>query len=413
VSKIGIHRWSAYDPAIREVAVNESLEGRKARQACGILDELNIDCWLIWVRETNQIVDPALPFVYPGAFVWQTALLLTRDGERIAIVGTFDAMGIPDGYFDRIITYDAAISGPLRAVLAEIDPTQIAIDVSENDVASDGMTAGMRTLLDRHLEHTPYAERLVSAEGLIGRLRGRKIPEEVERIREAVRITEEILDDLTSEARVGQTELEIQQRVHEAMARRGVGHAWASDHNPAVDAGPDKAFGHGGPTSGRTRSGHLLHTDFGVKANGYCSDLQRMYFFGKPEEIPAPVQTAFDTVLGAIDAAAAALQPGSIGYEIDAIARDHVTARGYPEYMHGLGHQVGRHAHDGGTILGPRWERYGATPEGLVEEGNVFTLELNVPTETHGQVSLEEDVLVTADGCEFLSRPQREIICVG
>jgi len=77
-----------------------------------------------------------------------------------------------------------------------------------------------------------------------------------------------------------------------------------------------------------------------------------------------------------------------------------------------LGHQVGRNAHDGGVILGPRWERYGDAVAGEVEVGNVFTLELNVRTEAYGQVSLEEDVLVTEAGSEFLSTQQRELICL-
>jgi len=393
--------------------VEESLETKKSRQACAILDLLGIDCWLIWVRETDQIVDPALQLVYSGAFVWQSALLFTRSGERIAVVGSFDAVGIPDGTFDRIVPYDESVSPVLRKELERIDPARIAIDVSESDVASDGMTAGMRAMLDRYLKGTAYVDRLVSAEEIIGRLRGLKLPEEVARIRKAVRVTEEILDELAGRLRVGLTEGEIYRMVHEAMAARGVGHAWAADHNPAVDAGPDKAFGHGGPTSAITREGHLLHLDFGVKVDGYCADLQRMYFFGDPERIPESIQRGFDTVLGAIDAAAEALRPGLRGFEIDAIARDHVTSRGYPEYMHALGHQVGRSAHDGGVILGPRWERYGTTPDGSIEEGNVFTLELEVPTEAYGQVSLEEDVLVTEDGCEFLSKRQRSLRCVG
>ena len=398
---------------IREVDVNRSLEELKADQACRVLDELGIDCWLIWVRETDQLVDPVLRFVHGGAFVWQTALLYTRSGSRIAVVGNFDAVGIREGLFDRVIPYDDAISTPLRDLLTELDPASIAIDVSESDVASDGMTAGMRALLDRYLEGTPYLDRFVPAEGLIGRLRGRKLPEEVARIREAVRETEEILEEIAGNLTAGQTEIEIHRAIHEAMDRRGVGNAWSSDHNPAVDAGPDKAFGHGGPTPGSTRAGHLLHFDFGVKKDSYCADLQRMYFFGGCEEIPETIQTAFDAVLGAIDAAAVVLRPGCLGYEIDAIAREYVTARGYPEYLHALGHQVGRNAHDGGVILGPRWERYGETPSGRVEEGNVFTLELNVPTKVYGQVSLEEDVLVTRDGCEFLSVQQRSIRCIG
>jgi Xaa-Pro aminopeptidase len=117
-------------------------------------------------------------------------------------------------------------------------------------------------------------------------------------------------------------------------------------------------------------------------------------------------------VRGAIDAAGAFLRPGRIGHEVDAVARAHITGAGYEEYAHGLGHQIGRFAHDGGMRLAPTWELFGRRPFGIVEEGNVFTLEPNAATPNYGRVSLEEDVLVTADGCRFLSTPQREPICI-
>jgi len=126
---------------------------------------------------------------------------------------------------------------------------------------------------------------------------------------------------------------------------------------------------------------------------------------------PPAIQRAFDTVVQAIEASAAALKPGVRGYEIDAIAREVVVDSGYEEYLHALGHGLGRACHDGGTLLGPRWERYGATPEGLVEAGNVFTLELGIQTEA-GYVGVEEDVLVTEDGCVFLSPFQRQLMVI-
>jgi Xaa-Pro aminopeptidase len=68
-----------------------------------------------------------------------------------------------------------------------------------------------------------------------------------------------------------------------------------------------------------------------------------------------------------------------------------------------------RPAHDGGTVLAPRWDRYGAAPFGVVEERNVFTLEYGTAVPGRGYIGLEEDVLVTADGIEWLSTPQREL----
>jgi Xaa-Pro aminopeptidase len=98
-----------------------------------------------------------------------------------------------------------------------------------------------------------------------------------------------------------------------------------------------------------------------------------------------------------------------VGWQVDAAARTYLVNAGYPEYQHGLGHHVGRAVHDGATMLGPRWDRYGQTPYGIVEAGNVFTLELGTAVPGRGYIGLEEDVLVTPTGIEWLSTPQREL----
>jgi Xaa-Pro aminopeptidase len=156
-----------------------------------------------------------------------------------------------------------------------------------------------------------------------------------------------------------------------------------------------------------------VHIDLGVQQEGYCSDMQRMWYVRRPgEDAPPPiVQRAFAVVLQAIDAGAAALKPGVRGWEIDEIAREVIVDAGYEEYKHAFGHGLGRACHDGGTLLGPRWPRYGATPDGIVEVGNVYTLELGIITKA-GYVGLEEDVLVTEDGCVFLTKQQRELMMI-
>jgi Xaa-Pro aminopeptidase len=389
------------------------LEKSKCEQATELLKELEIDAWLIWVRETSQISDPVLELVSGGDVVWQSALLFTRSGERIAIVGNFDADGVKmQGLFNQVIPYTQGIKSELVQQLEKYNPSKIAINYSTNDVAADGLTVGMHMILQDYLRETPYIDRLISAENLIQKLRGRKSVEEIARVKKAVAITEEIFKEAESFLKTGMKETEIYNLFHKEMIKHGVTSAWNDDHNPAVDAGPTKRFGHAGPVDNKTKAGHLLHFDFGVRYEGYCSDIQRMFFFGNEKDIPEQIQTAFDTVRDAIVAASEFIRPGALGYEVDAIARDFVKDAGYEEYQHALGHQIGRHAHDGGGLLGPKWERYGDTVKQPVEVGNIFTLELYVTTENYGQVSLEEDILITRSGCEFLSHPQKKLICI-
>jgi len=390
-----------------------SIEIEKSKQACEILQDLDLDAWMVWVRETSQMADPVLELILGGSLVWQSSLIFTKPGERVAIIGSLDADGIrPKGIFDRIVTYDHKVSEPLLAELDRISPQEIAINYSINDVSADGLSVGMYKMLKEYLKDTPHIEGLTSAETLIGKLRGRKTESEITRIKKAVDITEEIFSAIEPELKVGMTELSIHERIHQLMYTKGVTDAWHPDHNPAVDAGPNKQFGHSGPTDNKTKEGHLLHFDFGVKWEGYCSDIQRMFYFGKPETVPDEITHAFVTVRDAIQLSADFVKPGITGNEVDTLARDFVKEKGYEEFRHALGHQLGRLAHDGGTLLGPYWEKYGETPNGILEPGNVFTLELYVTTNDYGQVSLEENIVVTKNGSKFLSRPQKELLCV-
>ncbi|MHA2132353.1 MAG: M24 family metallopeptidase [Candidatus Thorarchaeota archaeon] len=391
--------------------MTQELEMEKSAQACEIMKELDLDAWLVWVRETSQMADPVLELILGADLVWQSALLYSKHGEKIAVVGNFDADGIEvTGVFDKIVPYTQSIREVLLAELDRIAPQRIGINFSVNDVSADGLSVGMHMLLKRMLKDTQHIDSLVSAEALVGKLRGRKVKAELSRIETAVEITERIFRDAQDFVKVGLTELQVYDFFHQKMGEYGVSSAWHADHNPAVDAGPNKQFGHSGPTDNKLKSGHLLHFDFGVRYKGYCSDIQRMFFLGPRREVPEEVKNAFEAVYDAITEASEFIKPGKQGHEVDAIARDRVKEWGYDEYQHALGHQLGRNAHDGGTLLGPLWDRYGDTPNGIVEEGNVFTLELYVTTSEHGQLSLEEDIVVTSNGCRFLSQRQSELI---
>ena len=391
-----------------------SLVGEKVKQAAGILSELGVDLWLTFARETSAGGDPVLPLIYGDAdLTWQSALILTPAGEPTAIVGRFEAEAArATGTYPAVIAYDESIQPALLAVIERIDPARIAINYSENDVLADGLGHGLYQVLVGYLEGTPYAERLEPAEGIISRLRGRKTQGEVARIQAAVETTREIYQDMFDRIRPGMTEIEIGDWMLAQVAQRGLETAWHAGHCPTVNAGPESPIGHVGRTQQKVARGELVHFDFGVEQGGYCSDVQRVVYMTAAGEstAPEPVQRAFDTVVRAIQSAARALKPGVPGWQVDAVARDVVIEAGYPEYKHATGHQLGRLAHDGGALLGPRWSRYGDTPDLLVEAGHVYTLELGVDVEEYGYVGLEEDVLVTQEGADFLTEPQTELI---
>ena len=74
---------------------------------------------------------------------------------------------------------------------------------------------------------------------------------------------------------------------------------------------------------------------------------------------------------------------------------------------------MGRYSHDGTALLGPEWEKYGSKVLQTLEPGMVFTLEPRISVPDRGIVTVENMVVVTKDGAEYISTPQRELILIG
>lgn len=388
-----------------------SLGSAKLEQARSLLAEHRLDAWLTVVRESSDRPDPAVRFFLDSDFTWTTFFLVTRE-RTVALVATFDAPDLQaSGLFDEVRTYKEGPKAALLEILESLDPQTIGINVSRDDALADGLTAGLRDYLTETLAGTRFADRLGSAGKYVARLRAVKLPEEVERIRRAVDRTETMFDQVRDSLRIGMTQREVAERFHALADEAGVRTAWPKRHCPTVTIGPRSAVGHVAPGVEPITGGCLVHADFGIALDGYCSDLQRLWYVASPGKADAPeeVRRAHARLVESIDLAAKALRPGAIGWEVDAVARAHLARAGFPDYAHALGHHLGRAVHDGGGVLGPRWERYGSEPFEPVRPGNVYTLEPSIHLPEHGLVSLEEDVVVGESGATFLSRFPREL----
>jgi len=394
------------------------ITNEKLQQAAAIVAEAGTDVWLTFVRETADGGDPVLPLILEGGLTWQSALMVSKTGMRTAVVGNYDADPlIASGNWHEVVPYVQSIREPLLDALSRLIPDdtpapKVAVNYSTNDPKADGLSHGMYTLLQKYLEGTRFEHSLVSAEPIVVALRSRKTESEIDCIQRAILETERLFEEVSRFARLGMSEREVYDFIQERMNERGLGYGWDKAGDPIVNSGPNSMAGHGVPSETiRIQAGHILHIDLGVIKDGYSSDIQRCWYVPHAGEtgVPDDVKRAMDAVNGAISAGAAVLRPGVEGWQVDEAARNYIQAEGYPEYMHALGHQVGRVAHDGGAILGPRWERYGTTPFMKVEKDHVYTLELGVFVEGRGYLGIEEMVLVTEDGVEWLSKRQEEI----
>jgi Xaa-Pro aminopeptidase len=236
---------------------------------------------------------------------------------------------------------------------------------------------------------------LVPAGGLVEAERAVKEPGEVERIRVAAGLVDDIYAWLFETGLVGRTEREVALALEEEMRRRG---ARAPSFPSIIASAEHGALPHAEPRDVEIAPNVLVTLDIGAEVDGYCSDCTRTWATGQIEDDLAEM---YDLVLRAQMAALGAVRAGPTGREVDAVARDMITAAGHGEHFgHGLGHGVGLQVHEG-----PRLSR--SAPEPLVA-GNVVTVEPGVYVPGRGGVRIEDLVVVTEDGCDVLSTTSKE-----
>jgi Xaa-Pro aminopeptidase len=253
---------------------------------------------------------------------------------------------------------------------------------------ADHVTVAMLGLLRKALR--PVAARLVRVDNVASDLRLRKDAREIDLIRQAVRIAEEAFLAFRRTIRLGQTEAELAARLNYEMGRRG---ASGPSFPIVVAEGPNSARPHAEPGKRVVKPGSAVLFDWGATYRGYCSDLTRVLFAGK---ITRRFQKVYDIVLEAQQQAIRGLSAGRIISEIDGIARSHITKRDHgKQFGHALGHGVGLDIHESPGV--------NARNRARLEAGMVITIEPGIYVPGMGGVRIEDDVLITENGCEVLS----------
>lgn len=158
--------------------------------------------------------------------------------------------------------------------------------------------------------------------------------------------------------------------------------------------GDHAASPHGTPGDRELQDNEYVLFDLGVIVNHYCSDMTRTVKFGTPEN---QAQEIYDIVLKAETTAIKAIKPGVKLKAIDKIARDIISEAGYGEYFpHRLGHGLGLEEHE--------YQDVSSTNENVLEAGMVITIEPGIYVPNVAGVRIEDDILVTENGYEILTR---------
>lgn len=382
----------------------------KISQAINILNELDIDLWLTFCRESDSTPDPVSNLIVGSGACWLSGYFISKNGDTTVLVGQADAPDFEQSdLYKNVVIYSEDVGKELVDIISEYNPRSIALNYSESNYTADGLSHGLFLMLQDFLSNTPYADRLISSEEIINRVRGRKTSGEIALIEKAAEAAAECWDQSLEKITTGMSEKEIASVFLDIIHSQGN----TPSFNPIVNAGSKTKPGHGSPTDATLEQGDLLHVDFGVQYKGYCSDIQRIAYYKKENKsVPAELEAAFSTVSSLLHQSIAMYKPGALGHEIDGFVRGELTKAEYPEYNHGLGHQIGQAVHDGSSIVGPLWPRYGKLGAIPLEEGNTFTAEFGVTLDGTGHISLEEDVVVTPDGGRLLCKPQIELVVI-
>lgn len=388
----------------------------KIKIAIDALRDEKIDMWIIAGQESATNTEPILAVMSDAEFIGCTALIFCKDGSSTAVCTPIDFNGyVHHGVFDEVIAFPVSFTDTLAEVILKKKPEVIALDYSLENPSADGLSLGMYHLLEEAFKKADYQGKIVSAENIIVRVRGIKSEEEISKIRKACLEAEKIFNDAKSFIKPGMNCKDVYAFFQNEVERKGFGWSWPKSCNPGVFSGDGCPGGHMGAPDFPISRGDVVNIDFGIVVDGYGCDLQRMYYVLKEDESEAPedIVEAFNTVRNGILLAAKALKPGVTGLEVDTVAREYITGKGYEDWNAALGHQMGRVAHDGGPLLGPEKPRY--NKDELIRtplfENMVFTLEPGIPTRA-GRIGLEEDVVVKKDGAEFIVPPQKELYLI-
>ena len=272
----------------------------------------------------------------------------------------------------------------------------IAAAVKRAGIARLGVEAAHMSLATAsRLRGTLDGVELIETDGVVEDVRLVKSADEVEQLRAACAIGDQGLERLLPTLAEGQSEVEVAAALEDAMRRLG---SEGLSFDTIVAFGEQAAEPHHRPTDRRLKSGDLIKIDFGATSRGYHSDMTRTVAFGRPSDA---MREVYDLVKGAQQAGLDAVRPGITTGDVDAAARGYLTERGH-DFGHGTGHGVGLEVHEAPSV------RAGAAD--VLREGMVITVEPGIYLPGVGGVRIEDTVVVTADGCDILTRSTKDLI---
>lgn len=336
---------------------------------------------LLSAEKLDVLIIFGLPNIrYLCGFTGTDGVLLMAAGKSIFLTDSrYIEQAQEQVHADQICCYKNKLKTVIEQ-LATLGSQRVGFDAESVSVAIyDELT----DLAPLSLEWCPLRSQLQP-------LRGVKTEAELVALKSAANLNNQAFSAVLPQIKPGISEREIALELEFSLKRLG-GEANAFDF--IVASGVRGALPHGVASAKKLQEGKLVTIDFGTRVAGYHSDETVTLAIGK---VDRKLRQIFDIVLEAHDSALAFIRPEVAICDLDAVARDFISAAGYGEYFgHGLGHGVGLEIHEYPAIT--------SRSDQKLSEGMVFTVEPGIYLPDIGGVRVEDTVVVTADGFELLT----------
>lgn len=259
-------------------------------------------------------------------------------------------------------------------------------------IESDGLSIKEYSCLSETFNVTIWSSQ-------IQQLRAIKSAEEIQLIKNACTMTDEIFAELLPSIRVGMSENELGALIHYLSLKKG---ASAMAFDPIVASGPRSALPHGRPTRRLLEQGDFVTIDFGIVLEEYQSDMTRTVTIG---EAPQELYTIYQVVKEAQQTAIDFIREGVTGQEVDEVARKIIDESGYGKYFsHGLGHGIGM----GGDI--PILNK---NSQMILKENMAMSVEPGIYLPDVGGVRIEDDIAIQNGVAVVLNQTTKDLVNVG
>ncbi|MFB1050285.1 M24 family metallopeptidase [Paraliobacillus sp. JSM ZJ581] len=318
-------------------------------------------------------------------------ILVFKQAEPIFLLPSMEVNQLKDtGWKYEIIGY-ADHENPwdfIQVSLEAREVTEAKAVALEKEVLSYGRSESL-------LQFFPKA-RVRSVEDKLNEMRVVKDANEIEIIKRATKMADYGVQVGIDALEEGITEMEVLAKIEYELKKKGIREM---SFSTMVLFGEKSGDPHGNPGNRKLKAGDMVLFDLGVVLDGYCSDITRTVAY---KSVTDKQKEIYDIVLKAELAALEASKPGVRIGDLDTVARDIITEAGYGDYFpHRIGHGMGINVHE--------FPSMSHLNDGILKEGMIYTIEPGIYIPGLGGVRIEDDVLITKDECETLTKFPKEL----